>query len=487
MALRGPAFILSNHVARPYCVPSLASGAPAAPADMGPEWLKTQEATDRSRILSLDPLYTRWHLDFLNPVSIDGISLVNSNLSENGYYRFFATDDQDSGYHGFTVVAPTSIFNTSNLTGVVANIDEAISLADSSFVEPTTTTASWEFHVAFANPAPLPRTGTAMAFVVVVAKLFGVPENAYPKLDWKLRESGASRGHQTWRAVTVSTGTGQVFIFPFDPAALLDESMAGVECEILGQPGDNGSYFKIDTVACYCEDSALTSRFDTGWLPRPLAATASDYDGPQPVINLHHFRSETETLGQPSSTPLPRITLMILDDQADHDPVDATYWSHQDAISLAALRREPDGYVEAGVAIVGPALFLSTGVPYGSAGPQAPIVTQGLGGSSLVGQSYGADSFRLRTISVELQVTRDELDIIKDRIAWRRGNSGAFYFAAEPDIPISRQTFNAGWWTLKSMSGESQMPMAYDYDSDGQPTASGPLLYRVVLELEEKL
>lgn len=483
MSLRGSAFILSNHVSRPYSVPSLASGAPAAPAAMGPEWLKTQEATDRSRILSLDPLYTRWQLDFLVPTDIDAVAAVNLNLSPNGYYRFFATDDGNPADHSFVTLAPTSVFNTSNATGVVANIDEAISSPDSAFIEPTDPAASWDFQVTFANPAPLPRTGTAMACIVVVAKLFGTPLLAYPRLSWILKESGADRANLSV-PITVSTGTGQVFIFPFDPASLVDPSMAGIESAFSGFPGDNNSYFKADTVRCYCEDSALASRFDTGWLPRSLAATASDYDGTQPVIKEHYFLPETVTLGDPSTG---RITLMVLDDQADHDPVDAAYWGFANAAGLITLRREPDGYVEAGVAVAGPALFLSSGIPYGSAGVQAPVVVQGLGGASLIGQAYGADTFRLRTISVELQVTREELDILKDRIAFRRGNSGAFYFAAEPDIPASRQVFNSGWWTLKSMSGESQLPMAYDYDASGQPSASGPLLYRIVLELEEKL
>lgn len=480
MTLRGPAFVLSNHVSRPYCVPSLASGAPAAPTGMEAAYLKTQEASDRSRILSLDPLYTRWQLDFLTPIDVDAISVVNSNLSPRGYFRIFATDDQDSVYHSFRTLAPASIINSSNVTGAVTNIDEVVSSPDSAFVEPTTSTASWDFQVTFANPASFPRPGTAMAFVIVVAKLFGTPLVAYPRLTWTLRESGSDRGHLSSRAVTVSAGTGQVFIFPFDPADLVDESMNGVECGILGQPGDNGSYFKIDVIRCYCEDSVLTSRFDTGWLPRPLATTATDYDGPQPTISFHQFLPETVTLGQPSATPLPRISVMILDDQTDHDPVDATYWTYPDAASLIALRRVADGYAEAGVAIVGPALFLSTGVPYGSAGPQAPIVVEGLGGTTLIGAAYSSDTFRLRTATVELQVTREELDIIKDRIAYRRGNSGAFYFAAEPDIPAGRQTFNSGWWTLTSMSGETQVAMDYD-DGDGT------LLYRVTLELTEKL
>lgn len=480
MSLRGPAFVLSNHVSRPYCVPSLASGAPAAPPGLEPAYLQTQEATDRARIVSLDPLYTRWHLDFLTtPIAIDGVALVNSNISPAGYYRFLATDEQDT-YHSFLTLAPATLYNASNVTGVVGNIDEAISSPDSSFIGPTTTTNAWDFGVTFANPSVTPRTGTAMAFVVVVAKLIGSPILAYPKMSWVLAESTLDLGTQSWRAVTESAGTGQVFIFPFNPATLAAPSMVNVESQFVCSAGDNGSYAQIDTIRVYYENAALTSRFDTGWLPRPLSPDATDYDGPQPTVNLDYFLPATVTLGQSGSSPLPRLTVMLLDDQADHDPADASYWVFPNSAGLSLIRRFQDGFVDGGVAVAGPALFLERGVPYASAGPQSPVRVENLGGTSLIGNSYGSDTFRVRTLTIELLATRAELQSLKDRIYFRRGNSGAFYFAAEPDIPIEYRTFNSGWWIVRSFGAESQTPMAYD-------NGDGSLLYSFVLELEEKL
>lgn len=487
MSLRGPAFILSNHVGRTYCIPAAVNPVTFEPAGMEASYLQTEEPSEKARITTLDPFNTRWYINFLtSSVDVDGLAIVNSNLSPHGYYRFVGNDNQDGGNYQTTLeTAPSALANTSNVAGVVGDIDEQIVAPDSLFVGPSTTTNTWSLDIQFGTLSAVPKQGTAMAYIVIVAKLFGTPVDAYPVLAWNLRESGVDKGPVTSRAVTVSTGTGQVFVFPFNPADLLDPTMANVECHIVGYTGDGGgggSYFKIDAVQLYYEDIAHTSRFDSGWLPRPLSQDATDYDGPQPTINLEYFLEDTVTLGATTALPQPRVTVMLLDDQADHDPISAAYAAKPDAASVLALRRTPDGFVDIGVAVIGPAVFLSSpsGVPYGSAGPQSPVEVNNVGGVSIVGSSYGSDSFRQRTIIVELRATREELGTLKDRIVFRRGTSGAFYFSAEPDIQSKYKTFNSGWWTVRSFGPESQVPMAYD-DGDGT------LLYTFNVELEEKL
>jgi len=77
--------------------------------------------------------------------------------------------------------------------------------------------------------------------------------------------------------------------------------------------------------------------------------------------------------------------------------------------------------------------------------------------------------------------TRDELLTLQERLAFRRGYAGAFFFSAEPDIATRRQLFTSGLFTLRSMSAPTRLPsVAYD-DGDGT------LRFVTTLVMEQKL
>ncbi len=474
--LRGPAFVFSNQVSRPYCV---ASAIIDSPDEMEPERIRNEEPADFARIPSLNMIYTRFRFDFLSgDFPVDVLSIVNSNLSPGGMYRYVSGEDE----HFFVEVAPTAVGSLNNTSFVPDDIGEGIrDGADSNSAGPIAPSQPWWFEVTSWTGAPTnPRTGSRMATFAIFATLFGDPINALPCITCTIKESGVPISEDAVHSRAVTAKDGQYFYFSFDPALLADISLADMSLQVTVSIGDNDSYAEIGTVSLVMEDGDVVFELDTGWLVRPTVSVDADYDGPEPTVDLPAVLPETVSISPPSV--FTRIVAMLVDDQADHDPVRAGYWdlAYNQSAAVRALRRTPDGYIDGGTAVIGGATFIGIGPLYGSAGPQSPPIVEQLGGSTAGGQSFGVDAYRRRHIIIEITVTRDELDMLKDRLVWRRGLSGPFYFFAEPDVPRNKQVFNSGYVTLVSMSPETQVSMQYD-------NGDGSLLYTTTLEMEGKL
>jgi hypothetical protein len=459
---RGPAFIFSNVVAKSYAAVSvLTPYTSAAPSTMGPEWLKTEEPTEKARIVSLDPLATRWRVQFTKGTDreIGGMALVGAPLSPWGSYRF--TSDPLT----YEDLAPSSIATSSNTTGIVGDIDEIAFTPDANYMVPTTATSAWSVRTVHATPAASPVVGSR-GFIVVYAALVGTPSTSYPTVNASLYQSGTLLANLGFRAVT--SATGQLFVFPFDTAVLTDPSGANMRAN-LEFTADTDVSVKLGLVRIYVETGAPTE--DSGWIDSPSVLFGDEDDGPSPTTNLAYW------------PPVPWVGVddlyvQVVDDQVEHDPdlnggllapignIDNVYLS---------------GAVDAGVLVVGEATVLDDPGILMDGTPAGNVVVEQFGGTTVGGQTYGADAFRRRTVNVELTVTRDQLLVLQTRLAWLRGHVGAFYFAAEPDIPVDKQLFNSGWFTLDSMSDPTRLAgQAYD-------AGAGDMLFVVTLVMSEKL
>jgi hypothetical protein len=390
---------------------------------------------------------------------VDGIALWNVNLSPWGRYRY--TGDDISGWLS---TAPNAIGSLTNVTGVVGNVDEHISSPDSSYLQPTTGDP-WGFTADFATPAVAPQPGTDRAAWVLRVVLTGTPLTIYPRITVATKV-GAQTATARWKAVTSTAATGQIFIFPFDPSALGAASDGSdLQMVFTGEPGDNASGCKVEAMRLYT--GTATPSADTGMLASPTG-NYSDEDGPQPSIGLPYWAPSTWQ-------DVESVNLIVLDDQAEVDP-DRGIASA--GVPIANVSQLPTGYVQAGNAQAGPAVFLSRGVRHGS-GPLTRIIIEERGGVTEGGQTYATDAFRRRGLSMDVLVTQDELLILQNRLPWRRGHSGVIFFSADPDLPAARQQFLSFLATVREMGDGMPMPVRYASD--------GTMLHTVTLSLEEKL
>lgn len=485
MPLRGPSFILPNIVTKPYVtITTPATAAGFVPAGSEPAYLKTEEPIDSARISTLDPLYTRWKVDASGvPFQLEGIGLPNINLSPDGLVRIVAQTDNANSVNTLTL-APNSIEFANNASGVATSVDEAISSPDGNYITPTTTTSPWVVVLGFPTPAAVPKTGAGMGVFVVRVNRFGTPANTQgtPAVTAILWEAGAAvpGGEFLGRRPITAEAPGQILVFHFDPDLLATASGADLELRLEFMPGDSGSYARLDAASFYYESAAVTYPHDSGYISSPFE-TFADQDDPPPTKSFGYW--PLVDLQDAES-----FEVIVYDDQTHHLNNIELVGATADGILINALREVPAGYVDLGMIVAGNVLTFGNrsegGDVPGIVGPQTPggnVHVEQFGGIAVGGRTYGADAFRRIELQVELTITRDDLITLQDRIAWRRGKTGGFYFASEPDIDASRQLFTSGWFTLRDLTQPSRLPgTAYD-DGDGT------MLYVVTLVLEQKL
>lgn len=452
-----------NYIASPMAAVSLFNLLATAPAGYEASYLQTQEPSDVARVSSIVPAYSAWSalINSAAVMTIHGLSLINSNISPNGYFRFTAPNQLS-----YNNMIPFSIVSSTNLTGIVTNIDENITGAlDGLYVGPSNTALDWNVLLSFSTPSDNPATGTARAHFAVACQLFGTPLVTYPRLIAELWKSGSKVADLGWRAVTSASAASGIYIFPFDPTLLSSPTGAGTQIKLFGEYGGNGSYFRVDCVNLFFESSANgVSVNDSGWIVSPTGNFNSSDNSIPPQTNLQYFPSGSPwTLsGQVS------ISVLIMDDQVDHNP-DIGVGVH--GVPLTSVILAPyyaTGYTQAGVFVAGTALSQQTGVIRPS-NPAVGVVTQGLGGTTLGGQTYGADSWRRRTFPpMSMVVTRDEGFTILNSVMWLKGNSGAFYLSFDRTLSAKYQIFSGAWVTVRDTSTCVMQPLQpVQYATDG--------------------
>lgn len=448
-----------------------ASGAPE-PALMTSSKLKTEEPTELARMTTLDPIYTQWTFT-TNSISVDvrGFSVVNHNFAPNTWYRILAANSAGLFSSQPSTAPPTAIEASTNITGGVTNVDEAISSADGLIITPTVNTNMWSVRLSWGAFSPTPKITGNMSSVVINAKLVWVGSGATspitaPSMIVELWEGGVFKSSLGQRAVNVSSAN-QILIFPFDFSSLTATSGANLEIKVTSYPGSStsgSSYATMDTISIYYESSSVSYSYDSGWI-QLTDSTSNRYGPDDPVKLLHYIPSSTWTIAV--------AKLLIRTDQANHDLI--TFGGGAGA--LTAYTATPKSYIEAGVWCIGNGLVLSIGLQEHTPIGSLVEVTE-VGVRTLAGNSYSADLFRERVSDpIDVVVTRDELVLLQNQLAWKRGKRGAFYVAMEPDLADVYQQFTAFWCTLESMS----VPRQITYSSTGSN------LYSVTLQFREKL
>ncbi len=446
-----------THVSKAYCTVTGPGG--LVPSGFEASRLKNGEPSDTARISSLDPAYTKWKAAFgvSGGVIVEGIGVANVKISPSGLYRFVS-----NVVPGFTKTPPNAIVGSpTNVTGTASNVDEDISgVPDGSYIEPTNTALPWSVILGFPTPTDIPEPGTNKCMFVLRVQLVGTVATQYPLIQVYQRDAGIIGGMNLLlgsRPISVSAAGGQILVFSFTLVGLA--SGANVELRIDGLPGDGSTYCRLEA-ACFMSEIGVPYH-DTGFLPSPTSAYPSD--DPPPTISLSYFPPEPWA-------NVSDITLMIVDDQTD--PMD------QGGDPLVGnVRRLPDGYIEAGTWMAGGVITIAGGGIKVGGGLGLEVLTEDLAGVTLAGQTFGADAFNRRSCTWDIHASRDVLEQLLDRLAWRLGHSGVVFIAAEPDIALSRQLFTSFLATCKV--GKAT-PVTNDV-GDGTATWS------LVLEFEEKL
>lgn len=433
--------------------------------------VQTDEPSEISRILTTNPEFTYWLADFQGVQrTVGGMAGVNINLSPNGFFRFIGGSATNPAWE---IRAPDAIAAPTNITGAVTAVDEAIAAPDANFITPTTTTSAWSVRFTFLPlPAP-PTTGDGMCiFVARMLQVAGGATTYYPKVTASLYESGVLVRELGSYPVSVATGDGQLFFFRFNPNELAAPDCSNAEVLISCVPGagTGAQYAKLNTIALLAD---LTSSFpaaypyDSGWIASPTSFYAGQEDDPPPTISVDYF-PETPWVD------IDTMFLLVMDDQALADPPsDDT----SGFVPAGAIVNPPTGVIDLGVFAAGPALILERGPQLG---PESSVIVEGYEGVTEGGQTYGADAFRRRTMSVNFMLNRDEKDALMFGIDWGRGRSAPFYVNLDPELAVEYSEFTAGWVTMAE-GGQAipVAPQAYD--------ASGLMLFTKHYLFEERL
>jgi hypothetical protein len=399
---------------------------------------QTEEPSELSRILTTNPEFTYWNASFLSLIrSVGGLAVINSNLSPNGYYRFLASDDYAVATPAYQYNPPLAIEASTNISGGVSSVDEAISAPDASFVEPTVTTSSWNARFSFGTPTPTITSGANMAAFVLRMLMVGSDVTSYPGVAAELWESGVLVRKLGTRAVSVSTGDGQLFIFPFNPTELSASDLSNVEVRVAASAGvGTGVYAKLNTVALLTDKTAASGySHDSGWIASPAQYFVGDEESPVPQLSFDYFPTAEW------ADDVEGVLLLIMDDQAVASPLDS---DTAKSVPIGLIPSAPSGYAQIGIFAAGPALILEHGP---QAGAESSIIVEGYEGATEGGQSYGADAFRRRATNVNFTLNRDEKDALLKGIDWQRGKSGPIYVNLDPDLSGQYSEFVSGWVT----------------------------------------
>lgn len=407
--------------------------------------LATDEPSDRCRVSTLHPLETvygeTYGIGTLATRTLGGMGLINCNLSRFGRYRIVGLT---SGVFSSTVfnterLTPAAILASSNITGAVADVDEAPESPDANYIVPTSTASEWTARFSFATPATTPATGASkQAFVVWVQ--YGVAAAlTIPLLKAELYEAGVLVSSLGTRVVSVAAG--QLLIFAWDAALLSAASGADVEVRLSTIGNSSTGYVKLGALEWISEHSSFA--FDSGWLASPFDGPSSFWGGtyavdagPEPMKNLAYL---------PASpwAGVASWAFMISDDQVD---------SLRTAALYAGDVSNPLSYSQAGVLVKGPA-FIPTVVNFAH-GPLVAVRDSSPVAHTVGGQETGGRRAARRIMPVTItQVVETEGYDLFDRLDWRKGRKLPVLVVKFPDADAATQRHTTLWATMEDMPG----------------------------------
>lgn len=437
--------------------------------------LKTEEPSEVARLSSLHPLNTEWRFySYSYQFDLSGFALINVNLSDGALYRVVVPDVTAPVGVSRTEVAPNAESGGFNKSGTVADVDEPLTALDSNSMNPAVIDQQWGTTFSWGVMPFTPSTGQNMAYFVLAVRLIGSPFDFYPSAQVELKESGVLKRDLGYKAV--SELSGQVLIFPFDPSELADPGLSNVEITVTFQPGDNLSYCRLEALALGIENPASGLRYDSGWRSVPFSFFSTNKDSPQPVKNIDHWLDEPVT-------GVTILQVLFMDDQTELNPElsSAPPPGFHPGVSVASLHQIPEGYIQAGHAVAGESIDPEPGLEGRSPYRSGVKVVQSEG-NTIGGQSYGSDVIKSRTLEeINISCSRNVALTLMDRIGWRRGESGPFYVAVEPDIDAKFRLFTSFFCTARGID-------MHPHQGSRPETDPGEVLFVLsVSELSEKL
>lgn len=470
---RGPAFLYKSFAIQDYCTITPADAA-FEPAGMPASNLKQEEPTKRARILSLDPLKTRWIATLTkgSDRNVSGMVLVNANLSPWGHFRYI------SGTPSIEDIAPNDLLDSSNATGDETAVDELISSSDANIIEPISFGDPYWVKLGFPNPSGAFVTGIARGMFVVRVSLNGTPNVYYPKVTATLYQYNTPLEIEFDLGVLGSRAVDshRIFIFHFNPSTLNNINGNSIRLRLDFEPGDESSYVELETVRLYRDYTAIAQ--DSGWIPSSLAYWTDEKVGP-PVQHQPYW--------PPSEwTSVSQLSIWLLDDQVDPNPDLGTSPPDNgvpanNVTSQLALYGKT--YLQAGVLDFGTALFLSCGVlqsnPIGTG-----IEVTGQYGEAAGGNAYGADEFIGRKIPMtEFVVTIAEGHTLQNLIV-SHGKSRPFFFSFDPDWAQQYQIYQSLYCLISDTDRLQTIPQHTRRQLDVNPNTP---LFTIGLALDEKI
>ena len=402
-------------------------------------------------------------------IEADRLALVGTNLHPGAaLVRVITTSERylaNPAVAFMRTPATTASFAASdNLSGSVGDVDEGFT-PDGAWVGPTSEGLEWSVRVTFSA------VGTCVAGAYrqqfwVYARADGSTAQYRATLAAELWEAGAKVADLGVKPVLSSTGSWLVWAWD---AALLAGGGADAEVRLVATPTDTGSAWvavEVGSVVFLFEtandvDDVVEVRSDSGWLLVAPAA-ASGFGAPA---------SEDDLAGVTVVVPIAEksgggvdgvhsVYVLIAD---DHAPVDTG--------DSEELPREPPGYVEAGVLVLGRAWSPARGIP--AQGEFLRVVDPSRVQRTPGGQTFGVRLRPYREVTLQLgALTAAEARGLIDRFLLRHGARRPVLVRLLPD--------DADWAPLGAVWAELVEAAAF-----GGAAARGRL--RGSLTLREKL
>lgn len=434
------------------------------PATMPPSNLATDEPTERSRITTLDQLKTAWKFlypngsTYANTIGVNPkipwypipypihtlLGAVNHNFQRGiAQYRYL----QDStGAFPFTRIAPTSIIASTNITGVITDIDEDPYTPDGAYATANADSIT-KIRVGFPSTGATLRSGSKMQVFRAALRLSS--HNLNPTLvTVNLWRNSVLVASNLDGGIWLTNTNNAIMVAYWDTTLFGSTSDANVQMELVSSDS-----FDIDAMDWLKETTANTYLDDSGWLTVPSPDDSALWGSANNVV---------PSVIQP---PTPNKNLFYL----PATPQGAEY--------VQLIVRDPynpDGFVQYGVQV-------DSNAYSGSIKKDSfylRVISEARGGVTIGGQTYSRDAWRRRAFGFDLLATRAEILSIMDRLDFAKGAAGAVAILLEPDdIPdASYQEFNFLWATIVAGSGGSSgsavggdaTPMAHDPGSLGQ-------------------
>lgn len=378
-----------------YRLGSLSTGTGGTVATMPIGNLQTDEPSELWRHTNLDPAESwlfwtnsSYGAGLQTSFDVNAMSLINHNLSRDAKVRFVLSDfniDEPIS------LAPTSLESSTNFTGGFADVDDNPFAPDGNNMTTSTPGVASQARFGFDTPADPPTTGADnQAFVALVTG----SGSGSGLVDLELYEAGGLVATLV-NDQTVVAGADSLLVGYWNASSLGTSSGADVELRINNHTPGASFGLTIKAVRWIEDPSDVASlSYDSGWLDAvsdPVDTlwgdTAPSTAGRAPVQNFVHVL--------PSTIDAERGFFYIRDPE------------------------NSDGYLQAGVLVVGPCFQPTLNRAYG---PLVNVEDLSVKKKTHGGQTFGVSRPRLRKVYFpHAALSAAEAHSLFDRLYWRRG------------------------------------------------------------------